>query len=270
MSYLSGSLLPRRLTQAPQEVPPSSLCPSPLGTGNHRSTMSDSLMSPEHTSRPLSRQSDRRPMGPRSVSPSPVPRSPDTVSELPYLSDDLASEASPRASPELTPSSSTSSLSIPSNPTPIPRSKRQQFTHYQSYQNSTEATPRASGSGSGSSSTTVAFPTAVGGGGTTNVTHGHVEPLSIKKKNSVRSSTANTSPLARKSSVRNSPLSRPVNHRMVSPKRLSPQFRKTKRGSQLSTSSINTEALEHVIQLAVSTKEDVCFDIFFFGLNLTT
>ena len=226
---------------------------------------SDSLTSPEHTSRPLSRQSDRRPMGPRSVSPSPIPRSPETASELPYLSDDLDSEASPRASPEPTPFSSTSSLSVSLEPTPIPRSKRQPFLRPQPYQNNTETTPRASSSssGPGPSSTApvaVAFPTVVGGGSSaTGATHGNVEPLSIKKKNSVRSSTVHTSPLTRKGSVRNSPLSRPINHRVVSPKHRSPQFKRTKRGPQSSTPSINMETLEQMAQLAVSTKEDVRF-----------
>ena len=237
----------------------------------------DSLTSPEHTSRPLSRQSDRRPMGPRSVSPSPIPRSPETASELPYLSDDLDSEASPRASPEPTPFSSTSSLSVSLEPTPIPRSKRQQFLRPQPYQNNTETTPRASSSssGPGPSSTApvaVAFPTVVGGGSSATgaTTHGNVEPLSIKKKNSVRSSTVHTSPLARKSSVRNSPLSRPINHRVVSPKHRSPQFKRTKRGPQSSTPSINMETLEQMAQLAVSTKEDVRFFLhlsFIFELN---
>ncbi|KAJ3566313.1 hypothetical protein NP233_g7081 [Leucocoprinus birnbaumii] len=244
-----------------EEDPPSSLRPSPMDidTNNNRPTTPrpESLASPEHLTRPVSRQSDRRPMGPRSVSPIPVSRSPDSPSELPYLSDDPGSEASPRASPEPGPSSSTSSLSlsVPSNPTPIPRSKRQQFTHHQPHQGNPEATPRASASGSSSvAPTAIAFPTGVGGASLPS--HGHVEPLSIKKKNSGRASTVSSSPLARKSLVRNSPLSRPPVNRVVSPKRASPQFKK-KHASRSSTSSINTETLENITQLALATKEDI-------------
>ncbi|KAF5364100.1 hypothetical protein D9756_000374 [Leucocoprinus leucothites] len=241
-----------------EEDPPTSLRPTPTEAGNHRpiSPRPESLATPEQISRPLSRQSDRRPMGPRSVSPIPIPRSPESPSELPYLSDDPGSEHSPRASPEPTPSSSTSSLSVPSNPTPIPRSKRQQFTRHQPHQSNPEATPRASGSSSSSAApTAIAFPTGVGGASLPS--HGHVEPLSIKKKNSGRASTVSTSPLARRSLVRNSPLSRPGNSRVVSPKRVSPQFKKAKHVSRSSTSSINTETLDNITQLAVTTKEDI-------------
>ncbi|KXN89579.1 Rho guanine nucleotide exchange factor gef2 [Leucoagaricus sp. SymC.cos] len=243
-----------------EEDPPTSLRPS-LEPPSHRSTTPrpESLASPEHLSRPVSRQSDRRPMGPRSVSPNPIPRSPESASELPCLSDDPSSESSPTASPEPALMSLTS-LPLPSNhstiPTPIPRSKRQPFQHCHHPTGNTEATPKAPSSSS-ATAVGIAFPT----GPTAASLPSHVEPLSIKKKNSGRSSTVNASPLARRSNMRNSPLSRPGSNRVgsprVSPRRVSPQFKKTKHVSNSSTSRIKSETLEHLSQLAVSTKEDI-------------
>lgn len=131
-------------------------------------------------------------------------------------------------------------------PTPIPRSKRQLFHPT----GNTEATPKASNS----VSATVLVASANLPGGSS----GQVEPLSIKKKNSVRSSTVNSSPLARKINPRSSPLNRPASNRIVSPRRISPQIKKTKPTLQSSTLSVKTETLEHLSQLAVSTREDVC------------
>jgi hypothetical protein len=59
-------------------------------------------------------------------------------------------------------------------------------------------------------------------------------------------------------------LSRTGSNRVVSPKRVSPQFKKMKYASHSSTSSIKLETLEHVTQLTVSTKEDVSWLCCFF------
>lgn len=237
-------LVATSLTNSGSEDPPTSLRPSSVDANNQRSTTPrpESLQSPDHLSRPVSRQSDRRPIGPRSISPLPIPRSPESASELPYLSDDPVSESSPRASPE--PQSTSTPSPVPTRhggiPTPMPRSKRQPFQPT----GNTEATPKASTS---AAATSTSLPPGSSG----------VEPLSIKKKNSGRSSTVNNSPLARKINARNSPLSRPGNNRVVSPRRVSPQIKKTKHVSQSSASSVKTETLEHISQLALSTKEDV-------------
>ncbi|EKM80039.1 hypothetical protein AGABI1DRAFT_57412 [Agaricus bisporus var. burnettii JB137-S8] len=210
-----------------EEGPPASLHLSPSDANPQRSTSlrPESLLhSPDQLHRPVSRQSDRRPVGPRSISPSPAPESP--TSELSYLSDDHASASESELSQF--------SLAITARQgplrTPIRRSKRQPFP-------TIEDTPKASSSNS-------VFAAA-----TTNssLASCQVEPLSIKKKNSTRSSTASTSPLARKLN------SRVSGNRVVSPRRTSPQIKKPK---QVAT-NIKSEMLEHVSQLALSTKEDL-------------
>jgi hypothetical protein len=81
-----------------------------------------------------------------------------------------------------------------------------------------------------------------------------IEPLSIKKKASVRSPAilpGSPTP-ARRSHARNSPLNRNF-QRIVSPRRVSPQIRKSKP----MPSSYKTEDFERMQHLAVSTKQDV-------------
>jgi len=184
--------------------------------------------SPPRSSRSLSVQSaERRPLGPRSPSPLP-PASPinrRSQVELPSMDDNLTMETAPSASSSHAPPVSG-----------IPRSKRQSF-----YPNgNTESTPKAINL----SSSVVATP---------------IEPLSIKKKTSLRSSTIATgSPTpSRKNHVRSSPLSRNLN-RVVSPRRVSPSVRKIK--STIATSTLNSEGFERIRHLSVSTKEDVSCD----------
>ncbi len=239
VSSLSNLSL-RRVLNSSSEDPPTSLRP-PLVTNNRRSStpQPELLQSPDRLSRPASRQSDRRPIGPRSVSPVSALRSPDSVSELPYLSDD----PSPRASPELQPAQKPSSIPRHQSgvPTPTPRSKRQ-VSHPSGV---VEATPRAS-----ISSTTLntsALQASASGSSL-------VEPLSIKKKSSVRSSMVHNSPLARKANMRSSPSSRPG---VISPRRGSPQMKRAKAASQPPNSSLKSEISEHIIWSVVSTKEDV-------------
>jgi hypothetical protein len=125
-------------------------------------------------------------------------------------------------------------------PTPIPRSKRQPFYPTGNRDN----TPKpVNGSAPPSS----------------------VEPLSIKKKTSVRATMTTTSTgsptPARKAYTRNSPLSR-TSARIVSPKRTSPQVRST-RMMQSTHHSPKHESTERIMQLAQTTKEDVRFSLGF-------
>lgn len=121
----------------------------------------------------------------------------------------------------------------------IPRSKRQPFEPT----GNTDATPKAAPLASG-----IPRP---------------VEPLAIKKKNSVRSSPGQ----GRKPSVRNSPLSKPTG-KGVSPKRVSPRINKivqpTKTNPAPTTplpavveQAWKSDDLDKLIKLAESTKIDV-------------
>lgn len=184
--------------------------------------------SPICSSRSLSVHSaERRPLGPRSPSPLPPvsPLSFQSRVELPSMDDDLALEtilATPSA-----PSSHTPLV------TGIPRSKRQPF-----YPNGNpESTPKAINS-------------------TDSVVTTPIEPLSIKKKTSLRTSAVATgSPTpCRRSHVRRSPLSRNFN-RVVSPRKVSPGVKKIK--STSASSTINNEDFERIKCLSVSTKECV-------------
>ena len=121
----------------------------------------------------------------------------------------------------------------------IPRSKRQPFEP----KGNTDATPKALPPNSG-----IPRP---------------VEPLAIKKKNSVRSSPGQ----GRKSSVRNSPLSKPVG-KGLSPKRMSPRVSKIiqpARANPVPATPLppvveqawKNDDLDKLIKLAESTKIDV-------------
>ncbi|KAF8812237.1 hypothetical protein BYT27DRAFT_7182669 [Phlegmacium glaucopus] len=187
------------------------------------------LDSPPPQSRALSRDlSERHPIGPRSPSPLPPKKSPELHPShhvLPSLDDDFELEINHHPPP---PSSSAHHSNPVSN---IPRSKRQPF-----FPTGNTDTPKPSISNS-----LISAPTPI-------------EPLSIKKKASVRTSAilpGSPTP-ARRSHVRNSPLSRNF-QRIVSPRRVSPQIRKPKPVS----SSYKTEDFEQIQHLAVSTKEDI-------------
>lgn len=135
----------------------------------------------------------------------------------------------------------------PSRPTGIPRSKRQPFHPT----GNTESTPRPTVNGS--------------------ATPGTIEPLSIKKKTSVRAAPPTVmggSPTpAKKSRSRTSPLSRTIG-RVASPRRFSPsQVRNSKAITASSIHNASQNDLERVVQLSKTTKEDarflvssMCFD----------
>ena len=166
---------------------------------------------------------ERRLMGPRNPSPLP-PKSPVPPQvELPSMDNDLALEAINRLS------NSTLHASLPSD---IPRNKRQPSCPT----DNTEATPKPT-------NVVNSVPTAT-----------PIEPLSIKKKTSLRNSAVLASPTPRRNYVRNSPLSRGLN-RVVSPRRVSPGFKKMK--ANVSTTLSLSEDLDHLRYLSVSTKDDV-------------
>lgn len=192
----------------------------------HRSITSRSEFSPSEspplTARPVSVHStDRRPFGPRSPSPLP-PKSPRLhhSQDLPSMDDD----------DDMDPSSS-SSQPFPQTPN-IKRSHRQPLFP----SSNTESTPKSQLP----SGIPIATP---------------IEPLSIKKKTSLRNSVvATNSPTpVKKLYTRNSPLSKTL-HRVVSPRRVSPSIRKSKPAP---SSSARSDEIEHMHNLAVSTKEDV-------------
>lgn len=81
------------------------------------------------------------------------------------------------------------------------------------------------------------------------------EPLSIKKKTSLRSNANGSPNLSRKSYIRNSPLSR-TSARIVSPRRVSPQIR-TSRMTVAGHHAGKSADAERILQLVETTKEDV-------------
>ena len=185
--------------------------------------------SPSFIERPQSIHSvERRPLGPRSPSPLPLtsPR-PQSHSELPAMDDDIDDSTSSQR-----PGSSSSHYN-PQTPG-IKRSARQHLFPV----GNADATPKPNMA----SSIPIATP---------------IEPLSIKKKTSLRSSGIPTNLSAmKKTYARSSPLNKTL-HRVVSPRRVSPQIRRHKLGTSVSSSKdTDFEELEH---LAVSAKEDVSF-----------
>ncbi|KAF8204714.1 RhoGEF domain-containing protein [Pholiota molesta] len=220
---------------SPYYVRPSSRASGKLSTHqsiNSTSSSVDSSQSPTQTNRPLSIHSvDRRPLGPRSPSPLP-PSSPRTQSyhDLPSMDDDLAQSTSSHQH-----LASSSSSHYPPQTPGIKRSNRQPLFPAV---NNTDSTPKSTIS----SAIPIATP---------------IEPLSIKKKTSLRNSTLPTNSLTpvKKTYARHSPLSRTL-HRVVSPRRVSPQVRKHKPGSSVS-STHKDDNFEQLEQLAVSTKEDI-------------
>ena len=197
----------------------------------------------ERNGRPLSRnssdRSDRRPLGPRSPSPLP-PRSPTALAtSLPSLDTDLETTLVNVAVP------STPSRPLPPT-TPIPRSKRQPFEPVRSINH--ELTPRAR-----ENAEEPQKPPSV------------VQPLSVKKKNSVRSNASTISVGSPGTGRRNSGNRRvsPLGKGPFangSPRRVSGQ-RVAKLPSLLesldTTENLEVSKVDRLIRLAETTKEDV-------------
>ncbi|KAJ7276557.1 hypothetical protein B0H12DRAFT_1085926 [Mycena haematopus] len=196
---------------------------------NSRSSVTDSnsnapIASPPSQNRSLSRNSsEMRPLGPRSPSPLPPPKShipyvDASKNELRSMDDDLALENAAQLQ-----------RSAPVRATGIPRSKRQPFFPA----GNIDTTPKAP-------ATTAHTPSGV-------------EPLSIRKKISVRADAPTTTEVSRKPSSRSSPLSRA--RTAGSPRKVSPQVRNTRASSMRSPSK--NEPPQRLVQLSKMTKEDV-------------
>lgn len=205
------------------EDPPQSLRPT-----SRASTVIDAISQRSTTPRPTStspgrgtnryNSSDGRRFGPRSVSPLP-PKSPTrNTPSLPSMDDELALEV------QMHNSLSDSSLREDDDPSPLPYSTRQPFVP------------------TGSMDSMSRLP---------NSTTSSVEPLSIKKKSSTRSSTYNSS---RKSYTRTSPLFK-TTARIVSPRKVSPQIRTTR--AVHASHSAQVDLADELLGISLSTKEDV-------------
>ncbi|KAG2042276.1 hypothetical protein BDR03DRAFT_944957 [Suillus americanus] len=171
------------------------------------------------TGRPHSR------FGPRSISPLP-PKSPtSTAPDLPSMDDELALEAHIALESHIDSFQEDSSFTEEEDaPSPLPRSRRQPFVAT----GNMDSTPRQPSS-----------------------TAGSVEPLSIKKKPSTRSSTYTPN---RKSYTRISPLSKGT-ARIVSPRKVSPQIRITRVGH--ASHSPQVDHADELLRISLSTKDDV-------------
>ncbi|KAJ4478292.1 hypothetical protein J3R30DRAFT_2885247 [Lentinula aciculospora] len=186
-------------------------------------TITDDPRSPRSLSR---HSSDRRPMGPRSPSPLPPSRSPRPPSpplpELPSMDIELAAEMTDIVQPTPTKSG-------------IPRSKRQIFHPM----NNIDSTPKPYTNGMIRASSSV-------------------EPLSIKKKTSVRNAPDLTdTPVSSRKSGHNSLSRTPARTVTSSPRRVSPQIRLGKvAGPSVSSPHISND-LDKIVSLARTTKEDV-------------
>ncbi|KAI0677226.1 hypothetical protein C8Q78DRAFT_961156 [Trametes maxima] len=238
-----ASRLSRSLPQVPHEVEslrsgtPTLRAPSPLPS---RPTSPDGR-SGRSLSRNSSDRSDRRPMGPRS--PSPLPRSPTMLPvSLSSVEADLETTLVNVASP------STPSRTLPT--TPIPRSKRQPFEPVRSMNR--EVTPRAL-----PEAEEPAKPPSV------------IQPLSVKKKSSVRSNASSIisagSPASGRRGVgtrRVSPLGKGA-FANGSPRRISGQRATAgKLPSLLETLDATAEDMDagevdRLVRLAETTKEDI-------------
>ncbi|KAJ6515729.1 hypothetical protein C8R45DRAFT_957434 [Mycena sanguinolenta] len=217
---------PSEATIYEDEPPRRPLSRASRDTNSRSNSNSDApIASPPRQTRSLSRNSEQRPLGPRSPSPLPPPKINSlhldaSKNELPSMDDDLALE---NAAAKL-------QRSAPVRATGIPRSKRQPFFPA----GNIDTTPKAPAS--------------------TVLTSSGVEPLSIRKKTSVRAEAPTTTEPSRKPLSRSSPLSR-ARTSAGSPRRVSPQVRTTRATSMRSLSK--NEPPPQLIQLSKMTKEDV-------------
>lgn len=160
--------------------------------------------------------SDRRPMGPRA--PSPLPKSPLLLpSEIPEF--DLPQEILMDVDQHSTPPRPGDLA------TPYRTGNRLPFL------------PTGNTNGA---------PHSANGASTS-----RIEPLSIKKKTSIRSNAPGSPMPARKMFTRTSPMSR---GRIVSPRRVSPQVRTVRTNVHSSSKPVD---LDRILYLAETTKEDV-------------
>jgi protein ECT2 len=228
----------------PEDPPPPVRPPSRSArdSRSHHSTAPSTptkVMDTSHHTRSSSQHSsERRPLGPRC--PSPLPQSPQKPStNLPSMEIDLSFETTlVDGTHASTPSRHEDATS------PLPRSKRQPFVPT----GNTHTTPRAGANGSTAAASTV-------------------EPLSIKKKTSVRTSVGSPT-LGRKVYTRHPPLSR-TSTRVVSPRRVSSQIKKARAKPLLPSSTGEDESAERVMHVAQTTREDVSFLLRYSWIMLT-
>jgi len=213
----------------PIDNPPEPLRPSSRASGSglsQRSTTPTNLFLPtpltevnEHSESAAPRKaSGSRPRGPRS--PSPLPSSPtDSLGpDLETLDSALETTLHNLNRPLVTP---------PKSVSPLPRSRRQPFEPT----GNTEAAPRKNSH-------------------SVQKTPGAIEPLSIKKKNSLRNS-AGESP-SRKAHLRTPPS---IRGRVVSPRRVSPIVRQKKTAAP--SGSHEDVDLPKLVRLVESIKDEV-------------
>lgn len=210
--------------------PPVPLRPSSRASGSglsQRSTTPTNMFLPtpltevnEHPESAAPRKvSGSRPRGPRS--PSPLPPSPRASPSPDFEIFDSALETTLHNlnRPPVTP---------PKSVSPLPRSRRQPFEPT----GNTEAAPRINSH-------------------SVQKTPGAIEPLSIKKKNSLRNSAGEPSP-SRKAHLRTPPS---IRGRVVSPRRVSPIVRQKKTAA--SSGSQEDVDLPKLVRLVESIKDEV-------------
>ncbi|OSD04519.1 hypothetical protein PYCCODRAFT_1433391 [Trametes coccinea BRFM310] len=235
-----ASRLSRSLPEVPQDVAslrsgtPTLRAPSPLPS---RPSSPDGR-NEQSLSRNSSDRSDRRPLGPRS--PSPLPRSPT------LLPTSLSSVGANLETTLVDVLPTTPSRPLPPPTTPIPRSKRQPFEPLRSANR--EVTPRASEPAEEPKKP-----------------QGVVQPLSVKKKTSVRSN-ASTVPASSPGAARRNSGTRRVSpmgksaFANGSPRRVSGQ-RATKLPSLLETldasENMDVTEVDRLIRVAETTKTDI-------------
>jgi hypothetical protein len=176
---------------------------------------------------------ERRPLGPRTPSPLPPSKSPIlfpiqlSVENSPV--DDSPLDATPSPSrPSTVPSRHQGT------PSAIPRSKRQPFFP----QGNSDSTPKSAGG----------LPPAA---------PNTIEPLSIKKKSSVRVSNGGSPMPTRRTYARNSPLSRPSAR--VASRRVSPQLGKRKLSATSHNSAHQNETNDRMLEASRATTDNVMF-----------
>ena len=216
----------------PIDNPPEPLRPSSRASGSglsQRSTTPTNMFFPtpltEVNEYPESaaprKASSSRPRGPRS--PSPLPPSPraSPVPDFETLDSALETTLHDLNRPPVTP---------PKSVSPLPRSRRQPFEPT----GNTEAAPRMNSH-------------------SVQKTPGAIEPLSIKKKNSLRNSAGGSSP-SRRAHLRTPPS---IRGRIVSPRRVSPVVRQKKTAAP--SGSHEDVDLPKLVRLVESLKDEVGF-----------
>jgi hypothetical protein len=220
------------------EDPPQPVRPlSRASRHSHRSTTprpEDTIVTPAIDSPPRHSRSnshERRPLGPRTPSPLPPSKSP-VLFPIQLSVENSPVDDSP---PDATPSPSRPST-VPSRhqgtPSAIPRSKRQPFFP----PGNSESTPKNAGG----------LPPAPN----------TIEPLSIKKKSSVRVSNGGSPMPTRKTYARNSPLSRPSAR--IASRRVSPQLGKRKLLTTSHNSAQQNETNDRMLEACRATADNVC------------